>query len=108
MAKDSIKVNITPSEAQKIVERHISADLVDTQGFPLENGKEICISIYEKYFFRTSNRAALTITFDNVYGETNVKIVSTGSSEGVIFNFDWGASSDFVGEVVKALSKYRI
>ena len=108
MATESIKVSITPREAQEIVERYITADLVDTQKFSLGEGREVYISIYERYFFRSSNRAALTITFDNVYGETNVKIVSTGSSQGVIFNFDWGAASSFVGEAIRALDRYRI
>ncbi|SYX86180.1 conserved protein of unknown function [Paenibacillus alvei] len=45
---------------------------------------------------------------DNLRGVTNVRVVATGSSEGLIFNFDWGAADDFASSVESILEEYII
>ncbi|WP_420029315.1 DUF6054 family protein [Paenibacillus alvei] len=75
---------------------------------PLGEGKEIGTQVYEKYYFRSKNRAALIIMIDNLRGVTNVRVVATGSSEGLIFNFDWGAADDFASSVESILEEYII
>ncbi|WP_240985704.1 DUF6054 family protein [Acididesulfobacillus acetoxydans] len=53
-------------------------------------GKGIWIGtlVFEKYFMRVKNRVVLVVIIDNIYGQTDVRAISTGSSEGMIFNFD--------------------
>ncbi|MEQ7050938.1 DUF6054 family protein [Paenibacillaceae sp. P-4] len=53
-------------------------------------------------------RAALIVMIDNLRGVTNVRVVATGSSEGLIFNFDWGAADDFASSVESILEEYII
>jgi len=85
-----------------------SAELVyDELKRPAE-GKEIAVFIFEKYYFRAENRAALTIIIDNFNGVTSVTAVATGSSQGLIFNFDWGAADNFAESVRKAFKGYII
>ncbi|WP_027631556.1 DUF6054 family protein [Clostridium hydrogeniformans] len=106
MAEKIIKVSISPSIAQEIVEKNIGADLVYSEINRIDGNIEYGVSIFEKYFFRASNRAALTVIFNNVNGETLVKAIATGSSQGVIFNMDWGAADDFAYSAIECLEKY--
>jgi len=66
------------------------------------------VLIFEKYYFRSKNRAALTVTINNFNGETEISSISAGSSEGMIFNFDWGAGDDFASSVKSLLNKFVI
>ncbi|WP_374020880.1 DUF6054 family protein [Paenibacillus thiaminolyticus] len=45
---------------------------------------------------------------NNLYGRTHVRAISTGSSEGLFFNIDWGAASNFTSSVERILEKYII
>lgn len=103
MAEKIFTVSISPVEAQLIVENEISAELVYSEKYDLGNGKVLAISVFEKYFFRSSNRAALTVIFENLSGDTQVKAISTGSSQGLLLNIDYGAADSFANSVEKIL-----
>lgn len=104
----NFKVNITPGQALDLVKERQSADLVHEEFFNVGEGKYIGTLIFEKYYFRASNRAALVVIIDNFKGETEVRSVSTGSSQGMIFNFDWGASDNFANSVKEILKNFVI
>lgn len=108
MAKEVLYVNISPDEAQEVVSKKFSIALVERTEYELGNGKCVLVSIYEKYFFRSSNKGSLTIIFDNLEGITRVKSIASGTSQGFIFNFDWGASASFIGDVRLVLKDYII
>lgn len=103
MSKSEFQVRLTPEEALIKVRDSLNADLVHEEYHDLGGGKGIGTLIFEKYYFRTSNRAALTVIFDNLRGVTDVRAIATGSSEGLFFNLDWGAGDDFVNGVYAAL-----
>ncbi len=65
----------------------------------------IAVMLYQQYFMRAKNRAALMVVIAGREGETatKVKTVATGSSEGLIFDFDWGAADDFAYEPISLL-----
>lgn len=108
MSKDVFRVRITPAEAFAVVKDEQSADLVHEELHNLGNGKQVGTMVFEKYYFRTKNRAALIVMMDNLAGTTEVRVVATGSSQGVFFNFDWGAGDDFVASVSESLSEYQL
>lgn len=108
MSQLSFNVNIMPAEALELVKNNQDADLVYEEYNELGSDRLIGTQIYEKYFFRTSNRVALIVIIDNIKGITNVRAISTGSSEGLIFNFDWGAADDFVTSVEEILEEFII
>ena len=64
--------------------------------------------IVEKFFFRTSNRATLTalLTKDDDY--CKAVIVGSGGGQGMIFKFDWGASSSFENSILGILDSKNI
>ncbi|MFT8310541.1 MAG: DUF6054 family protein [Sporolactobacillus sp.] len=73
-----------------------------------ENGVEQCILVYQKYFFRNSNYAALTAVIDNLLGTTTVTAVVTGGSGSLFTSWDWGAAGDWLEEFSEGFTKYII
>lgn len=111
MAKYNFKVSIGPKQTYDLVMKGQSktmAELVHEEFIDLGDGKFIGILVFEKYYFRANNRAALIVIIDNIKGSTDVRSISTGSAEGMVFNFDWGAADDFAYSVMKALDTYII
>lgn len=70
--------------------------------------KYIANLVFEKYFMRVGNRAGLIVIFDNTKEETEVRVIATASSQGMIFNFDWGAGDDFADSVREILEEYIV
>lgn len=70
-----------------------------------ENEDYIAVMLYQQYFMRAKNRAALMVVVSGRQGEmaAKVKTVATGSSEGLIFDFDWGAADAFAHEPISLL-----
>jgi hypothetical protein len=64
--------------------------------------------VFEKYFYRVSNRLTMTVIIDNFEGRTRVHCVSGGGSQGVFFRFDWGSSDSFARSAYRALQNYII
>jgi len=108
LSKFNFKLNINPVEAIKLIKENQAADLVHEELINLGDGKFIGTLIYEKYYFRASNRAALIVIMDNIKGKTEVRSISTGSSQGVFFNFDWGAADNFARSVERILSDFIV
>ena len=108
MSISSFKVSITPQKAYDLLKNHENADLVYEEFTRLENGLSTGTLIYEKYYMRTSNRAALVIMIDDFKGNTEVRAVATGSSQGMFFNFDWGAADSFASSVERILENYIV
>lgn len=107
MSMYSFKVNMDAKAAYELVKADQNSELVYEE-IILEGEDFVGIIIFEKYFIRVSNRAALTVIVDNTNGVTNIKAISTGSSQGMFFNFDWGASDDFANSVKNTFERYVI
>lgn len=108
MSVINFKVNIAPVEAFSLVRENQNADLVHEEFHDVGNGKSIGTLIFEKYYFRSKNRAALIVITDNIKGYTDVRAIATGSSEGLLLKIDWGAADDFAQSVKDILENYII
>jgi hypothetical protein len=108
MSTYNFKVSISPIEGLDLVKQNEDADLVHEETHDLGNGRYIGTLIFEKYYMRVKNRVALVVIIDNIYGQTDVRSIATGSSDGMIFNFDWGAADSFANSVQDILSDYII
>lgn len=108
MGSCNFEVRLSPREAFDIIQDRVNADLVYSEFNSLDHEKATGVLIFEKYFFRVSNRVALVVLIDNLKGDTVVKSISTGSSEGLFLKFDWGASEDFAYSVKDIMEKYII
>ncbi|HHY77679.1 MAG TPA: hypothetical protein GX498_04110 [Clostridiales bacterium] len=108
MSQLNFNISLSPREAYNKLQDFDSAELVYDEFKSPGEGKYIAIMIFEKYFFRSENRAALTVIIDNFRNTTSVTAVAAGSSQGIIFNFDWGAADNFVESVRKFFKDYII
>ncbi len=90
-----------------LLEGSISGTLVDR--YVRRIGEhEVHVVVLEKYYMRSSNRASLTVTIDNLEGQTKVHAVASGGSEGMFMRFDWGAGNNFANSVESALGSYIV
>ncbi|MCK9216306.1 MAG: DUF6054 family protein [Firmicutes bacterium] len=108
MAILEFTVNISPIETYNILNDEVNAELVHREIKNIDDGKQFVVMVFEKYYFRAENRAALTIIIDNFDGITSLRVIAAGSSKGWLFNFDWGAAESFANSVRKALEKFIV
>lgn len=110
MSVREFTVTISPVVAMNAIEtfvvrNSISGTLVDRYVRRLGE-HEVHVVVLEKYYMRSGNRASLTVTIDNLDGQTKVHAVASGGSEGVFMRFDWGAGNNFANIVESALEPY--
>ncbi len=101
------KLAVSPFEATDIIlnSPNIMDDLIYWENHVVgDEGKQICTFIFERYYFRTSGRATLTVILENFDGENKVRCMTSGSAESII-NIDFGASKNFVGWLKNILAE---
>ncbi len=103
-------LNCTPEIASHdvydaVVNGSISGECIEQ--YNLGSGEHRCIvMVFEKYFWRNSSRASLTVTFDTLSGRTRMTAVGSGGGNGTFFSFDWGSSSSLENTAFRAVEKY--
>lgn len=60
--------------------------------------------VVEKFFFRNSSRASLSIVLSNKDLYCEATIVGSGGGKGMIFKFDWGAADAFQRSILSVLT----
>jgi hypothetical protein len=108
MSTTDFRVRISSSETFAKVRDQQTADLVHEEFHDLGDGKSLGTLIFEKYYMRTKNNAALIVLIDDLKGFTEVRLIATGTSGGMIFTFDWGAGDNFIESVADILQEYII
>lgn len=106
MSKCSFIVSLTPAQVMAKVKEEENGDLVHEELHHIDGTKYYGVLIFEKYFMRVSSRVALIVLVDNLNEETTVTSIATGSSTGMVFNFDWGAADDFAYSVKEMLDEF--
>lgn len=59
--------------------------------------------VYEKFYYRASNRASLSILVTGNTNESRVECISSGAGQGWFFKFSWGADKNFVNGLRRIL-----
>ncbi|MDX9918006.1 MAG: DUF6054 family protein [Gudongella sp.] len=108
MSKDLLRVNLPLQVAMQFVKDGQKSDLVHEEILDFGNGKLSGTLIFEKYYFRAENRAALIVLFDNLKDYTEIRVISTGSTQGIFLKIDWGAADDFASSVRKTLKNHLV
>lgn len=98
MALD-LTLSISPAQAIRllddgVVRGSITGERVDTYVVHGDQGRSCVVAVYEKHYYRAGNRLTLTVTVDDLNGQTRLHAVGAGGGEG-LFRFDWGASESF-------------
>ncbi|MDA3932434.1 MAG: DUF6054 family protein [Tenericutes bacterium] len=65
--------------------------------------------VVEKFFYRTSNRASLSIVITEYDEFTSIiEAIGSGGGQGWIFKFDWGVKSSFEKAIPNILEQNNI
>ena len=91
---------------EAVVGGSITGECIDAYTVAGPDGKSCAVLVYEKHYYRTSNRLTLTAVVDDMGENTRVHCISGGG--GRFFRFDWGAAQSFSSVVQRALERYRI
>jgi Family of unknown function (DUF6054) len=108
MTTRSFTVSITPSEVHRVIINWDGAELLHHELKDFGDERWFATSVFEKYYMRNKSRAGLIVLCDNVAGDTEVRLVATGSGDGMFFKFDWGAGDNFIDSVATLLSHYWV
>ncbi len=103
MAGTGNAANIAELLAHEIQGSGMSVQMVDSIYRPVADGG-VCIMVFEKYYWRASNRASLTVVVSGEGGSVYVDAIGSGGGQGPLFKFSWGAEEDFVGLVADILA----
>ncbi|WP_054940439.1 DUF6054 family protein [Paenibacillus ihuae] len=101
-------ISLQPDAAITLVRNGLTeqSELLHQELHDLGDGRMIGTLVYERYFFRTGNQAALVVIVDNLCGVSKVRLIPAGSSNSMIFKIDRGAGKSFAASVEKILSSY--
>lgn len=70
--------------------------------------EDVFFMVVEKYYFRNSSRASLSICLVDKRDWCEVVLVGSGGGQGLLMKFDWGAGTNFEVKVLKALENQSI
>lgn len=66
----------------------------------------IHIMVFEKFFWRASNWASLTVVVSGENSRVCVDAIGSGGGQGMVFKMSWGAEEDFAYAVERILKPY--
>ncbi len=84
--------------------REIGADLV-SESCQEFDGAAVILLCFEKYYFRNGSYASLTVMLTEQGEAQTADIIGFGGGTG-LFNFSYGANSNFTEAAKKLLTKY--
>ncbi|XMB85922.1 DUF6054 family protein [Mycoplasmatota bacterium WC44] len=64
--------------------------------------------VFERYTFRSGNRMTLSIVLCKKDFYVDAHVISSGGGQGMIFNFDWGAGTNYISKFVNVLDNTNI
>jgi len=97
--------HLSPREALAAVDRYVGRSEKVHEEFHDLGQNQSGVLVYEQYFSRVGNRIALIVIAENFSGQTRARVISTGSSKRLLFDFDWGAADAYVNEVLGILAR---
>ncbi len=84
----------------------ISCELVDRADRHFTDGTRATMLVFEKYYWRASNRASLSVMISGKDGNVTVDAIGSGGGTGVFFSFSWGAEDSFCGTLEQILTDH--
>lgn len=87
---------------QEVYNLGISVELID-EIKQSRDDFQVFMLVYEKFYYRSSNRASLSILITGDTNDSKIDVVSSGGGQGWLFKFSWGAEKNFVNGLRKIL-----
>ncbi len=91
-----------------ILSSGISCELIDRADRYFSDGTRATMLVFEKYYWRASNRASLSVM---ITGKDDGEVVivdaiGSGGGTGVFLHFSWGAEDSFCSTLERILNDY--
>lgn len=83
----------------------VSCELVESASRQAGDATVVLL-VFEKYYYRASNRASLSILVTGCNGSVTVDAIGSGGGQGALFRFSWGAEENFVNTVSDILRQH--
>lgn len=99
--KGNVKA-VSEELTRTILNSGVSCELVD-RSYNKYQDVEVDIRVFEKFYYRSSNRASLTIVVSGNDQNTTVTAIGAGGGQGPLFKLSWGTEEDFVSVVREPL-----
>ena len=106
--EESIKVLQEWVETKGNFIRKIGKNIIDKCTIDFGEGKKAVIVVIEYYTWRNSNQMTATVVIDNAEGNTKIHITVGGSSQGLIFSYDYGAGESLEENLKSHFQCYKI
>ena len=93
-----------------VLAKGMSCELVE-QTERTGGGARFAFLVFEKFFFRASNRLSLSALLIEQGGLIDATLVGAGGGQGPLLRFDWGSEENFAGvgaEVLEGLGFTRV
>ena len=111
---NDIYITLSPEEGAELLQqwveeqgnfiRKIGKNIIDNCVVDFGEDKKAIVVVIEYYTWRNSNQMTATVVLDNSEKNTKVHIAVGGSSQGIIFSYDYGAGNS-LEEKLKSLFK---
>jgi hypothetical protein len=108
MAHYNFNVKMEPEKVYEVLINEIGDELIYEEKYNVNQDHHMYVLLFERNYFRTSNKATLTVTIKNVNGMTEVNAVSLGTSLNLFLIMDWDAKRDFAYEVKEMFKSHIV
>ena len=103
---NDIYITLSPEEGAELLQQWVEeqGNIIDNCVVDFGEDKKAIVVVIEYYTWRNSNQMTATVVLDNSEKNTKVHIAVGGSSQGIIFSYDYGARNS-LEEKLKSLFK---
>ncbi|MEY8321275.1 DUF6054 family protein [Lachnospiraceae bacterium 46-61] len=115
---NDIYITLSPEEGAELLRqwveergnfiRKIGKNIIDSYVVHFGENKKAIIIVIEYFTWRNNNQMTATVTLDNTTKYTKVHTVTGGSSQGIIFTFDYGARESLETNLKSIFKPYEV
>ena len=115
---DDIYITLSPEEGAELLRqwveekgnfiRKIGKNIIDSYVVHFGENQKAIIVVIEYFTWRNNNQMTATVVLDNTKKYTKVHIVVGGSSQGIIFTFDYGAGESLETKLKSIFKPYEV
>ena len=115
---DDIYITLSPEEGTELLRqwveekgnfiRKIGKNIIDSYVVHFGENQKAIIVVIEYFTWRNNNQMTATVVIDNAEGNTKIHITVGGSSQGLIFSYDYGAGESLEENLKSLFQCYKI
>ena len=116
MIKEKWRLDISPQEAAELLDKKMEAECIAAYRLAGAESKEetavaepcCVVRVYERWYGLCGTTATLTVTLDDLSGETRVNFTAGSGTRMPRGRMDWGVRNEFETMAKKILMSHRV